>query len=263
MTPDPDPAARRALQSLMGFWAEAGVDAAYAEAPVDRLAPPPRRPDPPRPLAPPRHQAARPIPADLDAALSDLRAHAAEAADLPALLALAEARATSGALLLQSVEAPLVAWIVAAPDADDLAAGRLLAGPRGRLFARMMGAIGLEGRVVVAAAAPAAARLGGGPDVAAASAHAVLLERALQLVAPQIVVAAGADALRALTGEDAPILKAHGRLRDWTGPHFGLALPLMPTFSLETLLAQPPAKARAWRDILTLRARVDSVTPAP
>ncbi|MBE7218859.1 MAG: hypothetical protein INR64_10350, partial [Caulobacteraceae bacterium] len=118
-------------------------------------------------------------------------------------------------------------------------------------------------RVLVAAAAPPEPRSGGGRDVAAAAVHAVFLERALQLAAPRVVVAAGADALRALTGEEAPILKAHGRLRDWTGPHFGLAATVMATFSLETLLAQPSAKARAWRDILTLAACVDSATEAP
>ena len=32
-TPD-----QRALESLLAFWAEAGVDATYAEAPIDRLA---------------------------------------------------------------------------------------------------------------------------------------------------------------------------------------------------------------------------------
>src|ERR1700722_7403461 len=33
-----DPPASRALESLLGFWAEAGVDTAFADEPVDRLA---------------------------------------------------------------------------------------------------------------------------------------------------------------------------------------------------------------------------------
>ncbi|MBE7219159.1 MAG: hypothetical protein INR64_11870 [Caulobacteraceae bacterium] len=55
MTALPDLPARRALQSLLAFWAEAGVDVAYAPEPVDRLAPPARplpAPVAPSPAAP-------------------------------------------------------------------------------------------------------------------------------------------------------------------------------------------------------------------
>ncbi|MFN3573557.1 MAG: hypothetical protein ACK4TR_08525, partial [Phenylobacterium sp.] len=54
--PQTAPPADRALaESLLAFWADAGVDSLFLDAPVDRiaagLAPPPRRAEPPPPTA--------------------------------------------------------------------------------------------------------------------------------------------------------------------------------------------------------------------
>lgn len=266
-----DPAARRALASLLAFWAEAGVDATYADAPVDRLAAPPPRAKaaPPGPAPTVRAVSSAPVAPGLAEEVAAACAAAAAADTLPALaeaaasFAAARGIATAPDLLLRASPDAVVAWIVEAPDADDLAAGRLLAGPRGRLLEAMLAAAGLGDRALILAAAPRIAPATGGPNVADAARHLPFVERALALGAPVAAVLAGSGALRAVTGADEPILKAHGRLRDWTGPHFGAALPVMPTFSLETLLAQPPAKARAWRDILALLAHVDLVVPGP
>ena len=266
-----DPAARRALTSLLAFWAEAGVDATYADAPADRLAAPPLRAAIPRlePASTARPARVAPAAPDLAEAVAAARAAAIAAETVPALAeaaaAFASARgsAVTPGLLLQGPANAMVAWIVEAPDADDLAAGRLLAGPRGRLLEAMLAAAGLHDRALILAAAPRASAATGGPNVAEAARHLPFVERALALAAPAAAVLAGSGAVHAVTGSDEPILKTHGRLRDWTGPHFGLDLPVMATFSLETLLAQPPAKARAWRDILALPTRVDTRVSGP
>ncbi len=266
--------ARRAARSLLGFWADAGVDAALADAPVDRLAATPARTSadptaPARTVEPP----SRPIHAanaDATASLESAVARASAATDLAALVeaaaafaAAAHGRAAPPSLLIHGSAAPLVAWVTEAPDAEDEAAGRPFAGPAGRLLQRMTAAAGLEGRVLHLVASPRRGQPGAGPDVAAATLHAPFLERALELAAPLALVLAGSGALRAVTGSDEPILKAHGRLRPWTGAHFGVALPVLPTFAPAALLGQPVLKARAWRDILTLLARIDSPVSGP
>ena len=273
---EPDPAQRRALTSLLAFWAEAGVDCAYADAPVDRLAP--RPPPAPRlasaPAAPTPRAPAIAAPAGSAASLpagpslDAAREAAAGAADLPALVAAWAAHASPAAgvppeLVLHGPADPLVAWIGSAPDSEEAAEGRLLAGAAGRLTARILRAAGLEGRVLVLNTALQGAPGGGGPAVADQARSLPFLERALQLAAPRAAVLAGAGAVAAVTGAQAPILKLHGRATAWTGPHFGVALPMLPTFSTHALLAQPALKARAWRDILALLALVDSLTTPP
>ena len=80
----------RAVESLLAFWADAGVEASYADDPIDRLAEGAAmlraRREPPVPVA----VAPVATPAfgrgpDLGAAVAEARALAAACADLPAL----------------------------------------------------------------------------------------------------------------------------------------------------------------------------------
>ena len=79
----------RALEGLLAFWVDAGVDCAYADAPVDRLAEGARRLAPPRPAPAAARPAASPPPlSPVGEAVLAARAAAAQAPDLAALEAL-------------------------------------------------------------------------------------------------------------------------------------------------------------------------------
>lgn len=274
-SPDPrDPAVRRALTSLLAFWSEAGVDAAYADAAVDRLAvraPPP--PAAPSALAPPlAAPAVRRTggPADAQAPAEEARRRAAEAPDLVALAAAAAAfegcglrTAAARAVFARGPCDPLVVWIGEAPDAEDEAAGLPFQGAKGRLTEAALRAAGLDGRVLLLNTVFWRAPGDGHPSPADQAACLPFVERAIQLAAPRAVVLAGAGAVRAILGRTDPLLKLHGGFLDWTGPHFGVSFPVLPTFGPRALMAQPPLKGRAWRDLLALAARVDSSADAP
>lgn len=278
-----DRAVRRALTSLLAFWAESGVDAAYADAAVDRTArpastgpaPPARRPGAPAAARAPDLRASAPGAPDprADAAGADAaeapsteaRRRAAEAGDLPALAAAAAGfegcglRTAGGrAVFARGPSDPLVVWIGEAPDAQDEAAGLPFQGARGRLTDAALRAAGLADRVLLLNTVFWRPPGDAPPSAADQAACLPFVERAVQLAAPRAVVLAGAGAVRGVLGRTDPILKLHGRFLPWTGPHFGVSAPALPTFDAQVLLARPPAKARAWRDLLALAERVDS-----
>lgn len=138
--------------------------------------------------------------------------------------------------------------IIDAPEREDAAAGQLLSGPAGRLFDRMLAAIGLAREQIYLApmcvVRPAAARLT--PEME--EALAALLRHELGLVAPaRLLIMANAPS-RALLGTD--IASARGSLRGVN--HAGGQSATVATFHPRFLLERPAAKAEAWKDLQLL-----------
>ena len=159
--------APRAMESLLAFWADAGVDLAYADAPIDRTvtvvpAAPPRRvaltpaaQTAPAAAAPTylREPAAPPQAFDL----TEARALAATAPDLAALEAaiaaydgcpLKTAGATRAVFSRGEPDAPVMV-IGEAPGGDEDAQGAPFVGRAGKLLDKMLAAAGLTGRVFI------------------------------------------------------------------------------------------------------------------
>ncbi len=271
-----DPAApagapRRAVEALLAFWSEAGVDVASAPAPLDRLKPiAPGRPPPPPTAAP--AAASRPAAAALDPHRLAAGVEAARAA--ASLAALAEALAAyEGCALRQGGAAPVflrgdadradVLVIGEAPGTEDAAAGAPFQGAAGRLAERMLGAAGLLDRALLVNTVFWPTPGGASPSPADQDACRPFLERAAALLRPRAVLILGASAARSVLRMDEPLLKLRGRFETWRGAHEALDLPALATFSPAFLLGQPAARKRAWGDLLTLAARVDPDTPAP
>ena len=149
--PAPD-ARRRGLESLMAFWADAGVEAMYGDDPVDRT----RRAEPTvrtRAAAdPPSAVVERPPPAsgfDLDLA----RRLAAEAMDLDTLRDAAigylrDALGVEARVFWRGAADAAVVVTGEAPSLDDDNARGPFAGAVGRLLDRMLAAAGLESRAL-------------------------------------------------------------------------------------------------------------------
>ena len=251
----PDP---RAIEALLAFWADAGVDVALGDAPVDRLAAPPPRVVPPMPARAgslPAPAAADPKPARPPVDAVDLPAlEAAVAAfDGCALRAAASARAVFAHLPSRAD----VVVVAEAPSPEDEAAGAPFSGPAGRLVRALLEHAGLGDRAILTQTVFWRPAGGASPTAADQAACRPFLERLVALARPRALLVMGDAAARGFLGLDAPILKARGGWTEWTGVHEPVTTPALATLSPAFLLARPAMRKAAWGDILSLAARVD------
>jgi uracil-DNA glycosylase family 4 len=257
------PADPRAVESLLGFWAEAGVDAIVLDAPVDRLA---ERPRPVAQRAAPAAQ--KPSPAaspDVTGAIAAARELAAQAGNLDALAAaiaafegcgLKREGARQAVFSRGAGDAPVMV-IGEAPGADEDVQGAPFVGRAGKLLDRMLSAAGLDGRVFITNTVfwrPPGNR---NPTAQEQLVCAPFLERAIALVQPRFLMLAGGAAAKAMLQRPEGILALRGRWFDWTSEDGTLALPALPTLHPAFLLRQPAAKKRAWADLMLLAERLD------
>jgi len=253
----------RALESLLGFWSEAGVDTAFADEPVDRLAER-VRPTPAPIQAPPTAAAAHAGP-DVSGAIAEARRLAAEADDLPALAAAIAAFDGCGlkfegarqAVFSRGVPEAPVMVIGEAPGADEDAQGQPFVGRAGKLLDKMLGAAGLADRVFITNTVfwrPSGNR---NPTVQEQLVCAPFVERAIALVQPKFLLLAGGASAKAMLRRPEGILSLRGRWFDWTSSDGATTLPALPTLHPAFLLRQPAAKKRAWADLLMLGERLD------
>lgn len=220
---------RAAAASALDWWREAGVDVLVDDAPRDWLA----REVAPAPAAAPVVEAPA-LPATLEAFL---RWRAGSAAPEGAWRGVSVA--ASGPHDAQ--------WMVLV-DCPDQGEDCLLGGAAGRLFDRMLAAMGLTRGAVhlaaVCARRPVAGRL---PRELADELHRLAAHH-VGLLGPKRLLLLGDAAARALTGAD--VLRARGRLHRIN--HDGGETAAVATFHPRLLLERPAQKADTWRDLQLL-----------
>lgn len=258
------------ISSLLAFWADAGVDAMYADAPIDRLAEGRKRLEAPARAAQAQVQHA---PAGMqrlssssapDAGAIELaRQMAAAAADLDALgaaiaafdgCALKAMGARQAVFARGRIDAKIMV-IGEAPGPDDDLQGAPFVGRAGKLFDRMLLAAGLTDEVFLTNTVfwrPPANRA---PAMDEQAVCAPFVERAIELVQPQYLLLLGGAVTRSMLQRTEGILSLRGRWAGWRsaqGEEIQALATLHPTF----LLRQPAAKKHAWADLLMLSARL-------
>ncbi len=271
MIQTPAPAIDPALESLLAFWAEAGVEASYEDAPVDRLAQGAARlaakaKPPTRPAAVPAARAGVLAPtADIGQAVAQAREMAAAAQDLEALVAAIAAfdgcplktqGATKAVVWRGAADAPVMI-VGEGPGAEEDRQGEPFVGKAGRLLDRMIAAAGLTGRVFITNTVfwrPPGNRT---PTLEEQAVCAPFVERAIELVRPRLLLLAGGASAKSMLKQDQGILSLRGRWLEWHSSDQALAVPAMPTLHPAFLLRQPAAKKNAWIDFLTLAERLD------
>jgi DNA polymerase len=257
-----------AVESLLAFWADGGVDALLLDEPVDRIAagriaPPPM---PARVQASDIAPRPRPGEPDIGAALAAARAAATEAADLAQLAqAIAafdgcplkfEGAARQSVFYRGREDAPLMV-IGEGPGAEEDAQGRPFVGRAGQLLDRMLSAAALSERVLITNTVfwrPPGNRT---PTPAEQMVCLPFLERAIELVRPKMLLLVGGASAKAMLKREEGILSLRGRWFEWRSSAGGQELPAMPTLHPAFLLRQPAAKKRAWADLLMLSERLD------
>lgn len=233
------------LASTLDWWAQAGVDSLVAEEPRAWLKAP---------------IDAAPIAMAADAEMPNARTSAPAIEEpLPDQLPLfQEWLRTSPALPYAAPAAPRICpagdpasdlmILTAMPSADDCAEGKLLSGPAGRLFDRMLAAIG-RGRETVYIAGLSCIRPPGGRfDTLGAKRCATIARHHIGLAAPRALLLIGDNCAKAMLGGG--VAQMRGRVHDIEAG--GRTFRAVATFAPDLLLTQPGAKARAWADLQML-----------
>jgi uracil-DNA glycosylase family 4 len=259
-----------------------GVDEVIGEHPIDRLTPPPaadarRRTAAatgqaaPPPVAvegaglAPRHApAAAHLLQSAGSAAASARDIAAACEDLAALAA--AARDFDGCTLRETAlhccfadggPDAAVMLIGEAPGAEEDRLGKPFVGQSGKLLDKMLATIGLPRNSVyitnVIYWRPPGNR---SPTAAEIAVCQPFLERQIELLKPKIIVFLGGIAARGLLGVKEGVTKLRGRLFVYTTAD-GTRIPAMVTFHPAFLLRQPGQKRLAWRDLLTLKQRLE------
>lgn len=270
----------RSVESLLAFWADAGVEASYADAPIDRTANSPlltrgaSATAPSSPTAPARAPkaahfvpapAAAPAPFDPTPGIAEAGRLAVQAADLDALKAAIAAfdgcglkfdGARQAVFARGAPDAPVMV-IGEGPGGDEDQQGEPFVGKAGKLLDKMLAAAGLTGRVFITNTVfwrPPGNRT---PTAAEQLICAPFLERAIQLVKPRVLLLVGGASAKSVLNRSEGILSLRGRWCEWRSADGAVELPAMPTLHPAFLLRQPAAKKKAWDDLLMLAERVD------
>ena len=221
----------RAAASALEWWHEAGVDAIVDDMSRDWLE------EAPATDILPGAAPAGTLPTTLEAFLAWRTGPAAPEAGWPGRALGVQGDAATGLMI-----------VVDMPDREDEATGLLLSGGAGRLFDRMLAAIGRSRQSTYLAALmlkrPPAGRV---PDETA-QALAALIRHHLSLAAPKRVLVLGNAASRAITGMDV----AHARGNLHAVNHGGGTSQIVASFHPRFLLERSAAKADAWTDLKLL-----------
>lgn len=219
--------------SAMQWWAEAGVDVLIDEEPRDWLRAKPKPADLPAPAPVPDA-----LPGQLDLfhaflASSETLSFATPAA--PRLLPAGDP--ASGLMILTDM-----------PASEDFAGGTLIGGDAGRLFDRMLAAIGRD-RASIYLASLSCLRPANGLFTAESAAECARIARHhIGLAAPKAVLLLGDDPAKAFLGLS--MMQARGRWHE-ISTSCG-QIPALVSFPPSYLLEQPSSKPGAWADLQML-----------
>jgi DNA polymerase len=245
-----DPLTPEAAASVLSWWADAGVDTLIDEEPRDWLRPQEKAPPPvrveTRPVAravPAAPVVTSPTPGEpLPDQLNLFQAWLKDSASLPYAAPAAPRVCPSGD--------PASGLMIMAdmPTAEDCSANTLLSGDTGRLFDRMLAAIGRDRESVYLAALSCLRSPSGLFNAEGAGNCATLARHHIGLAAPRVVLLLGDACSKALLG--LPLPQARGRLHEvatQAGPVKALV-----TLSPRDLLKTPAHKSFAWADLQLL-----------
>jgi DNA polymerase len=261
---------RAAALALLRWQIEMGADEAIDAVALDRLVPAPNPPPRPLPMpAPPPAAAVAPpnsFAESLAEAAQSARALAAGAETIEALAALVhqfddcplKCTATNTVFIDGNTEARLM-MIGEAPGADEDRIGKPFVGRSGQLLDRMLAAIGLDRTGIqitnVIYWRPPGNRK---PTSAEIATCLPFVLRHVALARPKVLVLAGGTAASTLLPLAEGITRLRGRWFDLAVPGLAAPVPTLPMFHPAFLLRSPERKRDAWRDLLALKARLQS-----
>ena len=267
MTPSTD---TRAMESLLAFWRDAGVEDCFEDTPQDRLTEGARRlrASAPPPVAPTATHAPSPVAPDMAEAVMAAREAALAAADLAALKAAIEGfqgsvLRTTGArqtVFARGNPQAEVVVIGEAPGTEEDSRGEPFVGAAGRLLDKALAAAGLTERVFITNTVfwrPPGDRT---PSAQEQAVCEPFLDRTIALVRPKVLLLLGAASAKTVLRQEGGILSIRGRWFERTSDDGMLKTPALPTLHPAFLLRQPQAKRLFWQDLLALGTRIEALS---
>lgn len=247
--------------AILRWWADAGVEHFYEDAPRNRFeAPPPK----PRAAPPPAVAVLSPAVAAPDAAARTAAELASQAQDLEALRAAMErfegcALKKTATLLVFADGTPGAPVMIVgeAPGAEEDKEGRPFVGRAGRLLNLMLAAVGLDRtQVYIANVVPWRPPGNRTPTPQETAICLPFVRRQIQLSNPRILVTMGNPSTQTLLGVKEGITRVRGGWRTYEiAP--GRTVPALPTLHPAYLLRTPGAKRASWLDLRALRRALD------
>ncbi len=270
------------LRELLAFYAEAGVDEALAEEPVDRFAAgeaaaaariqrTERRTEPGPSPAEQRLSApvSRPAPVVPDegqiAAARERAASAGTLEELREQLAAFDGcnlKHTAKNLVFADGNPEASVMLVGeAPGRDEDIEGLPFVGRSGQLLDRILAAIGLDRTsVYIANVVPWRPPGNRTPTPQETEICRPFIERQIELVNPRVLVTLGGPSAKTLLHAKEGVLRLRGNWRTYATAS-GTVIPAMPTLHPAYLLRTPAHKKFAWRDFLEVRAKMAEQVP--
>jgi uracil-DNA glycosylase len=253
----------KAARALLDWYRAMGVDEAVGEEPFDSFAAIESK-RAARPAPEVKMAANRPRVAPPAASASSLRGIGPEVATLFELQELVarfdgcSLKRTAKSLCFARGSASARLMLIGeAPGRDEDLQGKPFVGRAGQLLDRMLAAIGLgESHVYITNTVywrPPGNRT---PTPEEIEACAPFLARQIELLSPAMLVLLGGAAAKTILGVSEGIMRLRGK---WlTYSNAGRDLPALATLHPAYLLRNPAAKRYAWRDLLMIKAALDS-----
>jgi uracil-DNA glycosylase len=253
------------LAQLLRWYVEMGADEAIGGSPTDRTRPvaPPPQADAPTPTAthPPPAVAgsgAAAGPARNIAAAVTTLAELAEA--VAAFDGCALRRTATMTVFADGNPAARLMLIGEAPGAEEDRVGKPFVGRSGQLLDRMLATIGIDRSSAyitnVVYWRPPGNRK---PTPGEIAACLPLVLRQIALVSPAVLMLCGGTPTSALLGLSEGITRLRGRWFDLAVPGIERSIPTIATYHPSYLLRSPERKREAWRDLLAVQARLESL----
>jgi uracil-DNA glycosylase family 4 len=267
------PSDRDALQALLDFHVEAGVDLALDETPHNRFTEPKSKPaqpkasppkaEPAKSASPPRAlpKAAASAPEEVASLAREQARHAQSLEELEAILAGFDGCAlkfsAKNLAFADGNPEGRVMLVGEAPGADEDRIGKPFMGRSGQLLDRMLATIGLDrSQVYVANIVPWRPPGNRTPTPQEIAICKPFIARQIELASPELLLCLGGPAAQNLLGIKEGILRTRGRWFAYKTED-GREIRALPTLHPAYLLRQPLQKRLGWRDFQALRRALD------
>lgn len=232
--------------SLLDWWHDAGVDLLVEDAPRDWMAEPVQPVTfAPTPLTPAAPRTAAPVMAPAPTLLPDTLA---EFLEWRLSDAAPEASWDGVSLTATGPADAALMVLVDCPDRDDGEAGQILSGAPGRLFDRMLAAIGQSRDTVHLASVCARRPLAGRTPADMETRLADIARHHVGLIRPRGLLLLGNAASRAVLGTELTSARGHLHAVD----HKNGKSQAIASFHPRFLIEKPMAKAESWKDLQLL-----------
>jgi len=149
-----------------------------------------------------------------------------------------------------------------APGADEDRLGRPFVGMSGQLLDKMFATIGLsrQENIYISNIIPWRPPGNRTPTPSEIAICLPFLERHIEMIGPKYLCFVGGVSTKALLNTTEGIIRLRGKWHGYKMPHLSTPIPALAMYHPAYLLRSPSKKREAWRDLLTLKAALSTIS---